>query len=229
MDASSQIETALLFRGNVNFYERHRDRMCFIRVLSLLVRLINEKLQPQCWVELLSWAVCVEFTRVLERDLDRSGVVSPPSLPACCMFAAEPEVCSCAVSWKIKRFQHLLRVNSCDYAVGLFYFFFTIFSILARRWEPLFHASELWSGCNVSCRLWSLFKMWTVNNRALSNICSFSEAGTTTTLWSDLVQASPFVTFLLLSLHAWLSSVFLLSARQIFINLNIVTTGWFCD
>lgn len=112
------------FRGNVNFYERHRDRMCFIRVLSLLVRLINEKLQPQCWVELLSWAVCVEFTRVLERDLDRSGVVSPPSLPACCMFAAEPEVCSCAVSWKIKRFQHLLRVNSCDYAVGLFFFFF---------------------------------------------------------------------------------------------------------
>lgn len=175
--------------------------------------------------------MCVQFTRVLERDLDRSGVVSLPSLPACCMFAAEPGVCSCAVSWKIKRFQHLLLVNSCDYAVGLFFYFYHL-SILDRRWEPSFHASELRSGWNVACRLWSLFKMWTVNNRALSNICSgiFLFWG-----WYDdnivirFGSGVTFVTFLLLSLYAWLSSIFLLPAHLIFINLNIVTTGWFCD
>lgn len=112
-------------------------------------------------------SVCLVHKGFWKETLTNQGLVSLPSLPASCMFAAELEVCSCAVSWKIKRFQHLLLVNKLWLCV--------IYhpSILDRRWETPFHVSELWSGCNISLLFVEFVSnVDMVNNRALSNICS---------------------------------------------------------
>ncbi len=51
------------------------------------------------------------------------GSLTPASLFLVCSFG-EYDVCSCAVSWKIERLQHLLLVNSIAVIATLFFFGF---------------------------------------------------------------------------------------------------------
>lgn len=53
----------------------------------------------------------------------RKGSLTPASLFLVCS-CGEYELCSCAVSWKIERLQHLLLVNSIAVIATLYIYFF---------------------------------------------------------------------------------------------------------